>query len=69
MGGPPALGLGMGLTTPCHKKIKPVTKVNKKHRTWTDSHSSYRLNIENIIGNQYGKNMCKFEENLTTAGI
>jgi hypothetical protein len=35
-GGPPAWGLGMGLTTPHHKK-KLVTKILKKPRTWTDS--------------------------------
>jgi hypothetical protein len=35
-GGSPASGLGVGLTTPHHKN-KPVTKVNKKPRTWTDS--------------------------------
>jgi hypothetical protein len=30
------LGLGVGLTT-THRKNKPITKVNKKPRTWTDS--------------------------------
>jgi hypothetical protein len=35
--GPPARGLRVGLTTPYHKKNKPVTKINKKPRTWTNS--------------------------------
>jgi hypothetical protein len=35
-GGPPACGLGVGLTTP-HRKNKLVTKTLKKPRTWTDS--------------------------------
>jgi hypothetical protein len=35
-GGPPALGLGVGLTTPYRKK-KFVTKCQKGPRTWTDS--------------------------------
>jgi hypothetical protein len=35
-GGPPAWGLGVGLTT-LHRKNKPVTKILKKPRTWTDS--------------------------------
>jgi hypothetical protein len=35
-GGPPAWGLGVGLTTP-HRKNKLVTKILKKPRTWTDS--------------------------------
>jgi hypothetical protein len=29
--------LGLGLTTPHRKKKKPVTNVNKKPWTWTDS--------------------------------
>jgi hypothetical protein len=32
---PPAWGLGVGLTTPRHKKI--VTKTSKEPQTWTDS--------------------------------
>jgi hypothetical protein len=35
-GGPPAGGLGVGLTTP-HRKNKLVMKILKKPRTWTDS--------------------------------
>jgi hypothetical protein len=33
--GPPAWGLGVGLTTP-HRKKKLVTKTSKEPRTWTD---------------------------------
>jgi hypothetical protein len=36
-GGPPAWGLGVGLTTPHRKKNKLVTKNFKKPRTWMDS--------------------------------
>jgi hypothetical protein len=36
MGGLPAWGLGVGLTTP-HRKKKPVTNNLHKPRTWTDS--------------------------------
>jgi hypothetical protein len=35
-GGPPALGLGVGLTTP-HRKKYPVTNNLHKPRTWSDS--------------------------------
>jgi hypothetical protein len=35
-GGPPAGRLGVGLTTP-HRKNKPVTNINSKPRTWTNS--------------------------------
>jgi hypothetical protein len=34
-GGPPAWGLGLGLTTP-HCKIKLVTKILKRHRIWNN---------------------------------
>jgi hypothetical protein len=36
MGGPPAWGLGVGLTTP-HRKKKLIMKILKKPRTWTGS--------------------------------
>jgi hypothetical protein len=35
MGGPPAWGLGVGLTTSHRNKI--VTKSSEEPRTWTDS--------------------------------
>jgi hypothetical protein len=37
MGGPPAWGLGMGLTTAHQKKKFIVTKCFKVPWTWTDS--------------------------------
>jgi hypothetical protein len=37
MGGPPVLGLGVGLRTPHRKKNKLVTKDHMKPRSWTDS--------------------------------
>jgi hypothetical protein len=36
-GGPPAWGLGVGLTTPHCKNFSIVTKCFKVPRTWTDS--------------------------------
>jgi hypothetical protein len=36
-GGPPAWGLGGGLTTPHRKKRKNVTKCYKGPRTWADA--------------------------------
>jgi hypothetical protein len=38
MSGPPACGLGVGLTTPCRKsKLVTVTKRHKGSQTWMDS--------------------------------
>jgi hypothetical protein len=39
MGGPPAWGLDVGLTTP-HRKKKPVRNNLHKPRTWTDIYLS-----------------------------